>query len=236
MSPPPASSPATLTRTAHPCQVCAARLTCLIGQLPASSQERLTPFHHERAFRKGQTLQTQGVTGEALLSIKLGTVMVTRQSADAQPRAVGLFGRGHTLGLFGAVGHPTQLGAVALSAGRVCEIAVATLHQLQLFDTAFMDALHAVTVRSFASLADWGQVMRLRGLQRQVVAALLLLAAEQGTRAVRLPSQAALASLLSTSRESVARTLRQLEASGHLRRIDRWHCELTPRHTELFGR
>lgn len=236
MSLPPASSPATLTRTAHPCQVCAARLTCLIGQLPAASQERLNPFHRERTFRKGQTLQTQGVQGEALLSIKLGTVMVTRQGADAQRHPVGLLGRGHMLGLFGAVGHPTQLGAEALSAGRVCEIPLGILNDQQIVDEDFMEALYAVMVRSFASLADWGQVMRLRGLQRQLVAALLLLAAEQGTRAVRLPSQVALAALLSTSRESVARTLRQLEAGGHLRRIDRWHCELTPRHTELFGR
>lgn len=227
---------AAVAPTVHPCQLCAARSTCLIGQLPVPLQERLAPVHRERGFRKGEVLQVQGRTDHAMLSIKLGTVMVTREGTDAQARAVGLFGRGHMLGLFGAVGHPTQVGAVALSAGRVCEFPLDHLQDRPITDSDFLDALHAVMVRSFASLADWGQVMRLRGLQRQLVAALRLLATEQGTRAVRLPSQTALAALLSTSRESVARTLSQLEASGHVRRIDRWHCELTPRHTELFGR
>ena len=68
--------------------------------------------------------------------------------------------------------------------------------------------------------------MRLRGLPRQLAASMLLLAQQQGTRTVLLPSQVALAALLSTSRESVARTLARLELDGHLRRIDRWHAEL----------
>ena len=46
------------------------------------------------------------------------------------------------------------------------------------------------------------------------------------TRTVLLPSQVALAALLSTSRESVARTLARLELDGHVRRIDRWYAEL----------
>lgn len=231
---PPSATPGT-TPKPPPCQHCAARQSCLVGQLPLARQDGLSSVYVERSFRKGQVLQTQGVPGERLLCIKLGTVMVTRLGADTQARPVGLLGRGHALGLFGAIGHPTQLGAEALTAGRVCEFPIQALRDQAPDETEFMAVLYSVMVRSFASLADWGQVVRLRGLPSQLVAALLLLSAEQGSRTVRLPSQVALASLLCTSRESVARTLRQLEATGHLRRIDRWHCELTPRHAEVFG-
>jgi len=234
MSPPLAPIPDPSKRSPHPCQLCAARRSCLIGQLPAEQQDRLAPFQKERSFRKGQSLQGQGTEGDMLLSIKLGTVMATRQGADGRAHPVAMLGRGHMLSLFCVLGHPTELGAEALSTGRICEVPIAALRDQQIIDADFTDALYAALVRTFASLADWGQVMRLRGLQRQLVAALLLLAAEQGTRSVRLPSQTALAALLSTSRESVARTLRQLEEAGHLRRIDRWHCELTTRHAEVF--
>ena len=99
---------------------------------------------------------------------------------------------------------------------------------------AFDEAMIAELDDAFARLADWSQVMRLRGLPRQLMATLMLLADEQGTRTVHLPSQVALAALLSTSRETVARTLRQLEDDGHLRRVDRWHGELTGTHRHVF--
>ena len=67
-----------------------------------------------------------------------------------------------------------------------------------------------------------------------VLRALMLMADEQGSRTVQLPSQVTLAALLATTRESVARALRQLDDSGHLQRIDRWHGELTGTHRHIF--
>ena len=61
---------------------------------------------------------------------------------------------------------------------------------------------------------------------------LQLYAREQRSQAIRLPSHVALAALLSTTRETIARSLRQLEAAGHILRHDRWHCEVVrPRGT-----
>ena len=224
---------------AHPdhhqrCQVCAARQTCLVGQLPRPLQERLDPLIREVDFRKGESLLTEGVDPVVVCTIKLGTVMLTRAGPDRVSRPVALVGRGHLLGMWGLLAKSTQVGAQALSAGRVCELPAAALRNTLGKDPALLDTLHNQMALTFARLADWSQVMRLRGLPRQLVATLLLLAHEQGTRAALLPSHVALAALLSTTRESVARTLRQLEDRGHLRRNDRWHGELTDSHLEVF--
>ena len=223
------------SRSSQRCQVCAARRDCLIGQLPRPLLERLLPLVHERAFRKGELLQSEGQPPPVLRSIKLGSVMLTRAGPDGMPRPVALVGRGHLLGLAALLGEQTQVGAQAVSAGRCCEVAPEPLRQLFASDPALMADLHRHLLQTLARLADWGQVMRLRGLPRQLMAALMLMADEQGSRVVQLPSQVTLAALLATTRESVARALRQLDDSGHLRRIDRWHGELTGTHRLIFN-
>ena len=45
---------------------------------------------------------------------------------------------------------------------------------------------------------------------------------------MRLPSQGALAALLATTRETIARSLVRLVQLGALERPDRWHCVLQP--------
>lgn len=216
------------------CQLCAARQVCLIGRLPRDRQERLDPLIREVEFRKGEPLQPQGAGLAVVRAIKLGTVMLTRRGPDEVNRPVALIGRGHLLGHWDLLGLRTAAGAQAISAGRVCEMPVGPLQAADLADPVFLDALHTNMAHTFARLADWGQVLRLRGLQRQLVSALLLLGEEQGSRTVRLPTHVALGALLGTSRESVARTLHQLEVDGHLLRIDRWHAELTPGHQAVF--
>lgn len=218
------------------CQVCAARLHCLIGQLPRTHQERLDPTISELEFHKGDVLQTEGMDNEVVRTIKLGTVMFTRQGPDGVARPVAIVGRGQLLGQWRLLDQPTQVGAVALSTGRVCELPVAALRGPWLQDPLFRDALHSGMAQSFARLADWSQLMRLRGLSRQLVATLMLLSEAQGMAAVRLPSHVALAAVLNTTRESVARTLRLLEADGHLWRIDRWHAELSASHRTVFDK
>lgn len=216
------------------CQVCAARLHCLIGQLPRARQERLDPWISEVEFHKGDTLQVEAVTTDVVRTIKLGSVMLTRQGPDSAARAVAIVGRGHLLGQWRLLGQPTQVGAWALSSVRVCELPIAALGGALQQDPLFLGALHGGMAHTFARLADWSLVVRLRGLPRQLVATLTLLSEAQGATAVRLPSHVALAAVLNTSRESVARTLRQLEADGWIRRIDRWHAELSRDHRAVY--
>lgn len=210
-----------------PCQVCAARQSCLLGRQSVEHQRLLAPFLREVPFLKGDPLLSEGVVSDTLKTIKLGTVMVTRRGPDGVARPVALLGRGHVLGKYAAIGHETQLGGYGLAQGRICEMRVDDLHRLKVIDDDFMAALHAVMVRSFGRLADWLQVMRMQGLPRQLLATLLLLCGEQGNRVVRLPGHVALADVLSTSRESIVRTLGILEEAGVLRRVGRWHVELS---------
>lgn len=226
----PASGPAPIAR----CQVCAARLKCLIGRLPRSRQVRLDPLINEVEFRKGEALQAEGAVNEVVRTVKLGTVMLTRQGSDGVARPVAIVGRGHLLGQWRLLDQPTQVGALALSTGRICELPGAALGGPSLQEPLFLNALQSSMAQSYAWLADWSQVMRLRGLPRQLMATLVLLDEAQGAGAVRLPSHVALAEVLNTTRESVARTLRQLEAEGHLRRTDRWHAELGRDHRTVF--
>ena len=216
------------------CLRCAARQVCRIGQLPTVHLERLDPIIREVDFAKGARLQAQGAGLEVLLAIKLGTVMLSRRGPDRVERPVALLGRGHLLDHGGLLNQPAASSAQALSPGRVCEIPVAALRGNGLTDGVLLSALLAGMAQTWARLADWGQVVRLSGLQRQLVNTLLLLSEEQGSQTVRLPTHVALAGLLGTSRESVARTLRSLADDGHLRRVDRWHAELGSSHAAVF--
>lgn len=228
----PSSVP--LPDTTQRCRVCVARAGCLFGQLPRNYLERLDPHIREHDFRKGEVLQTEGAQPPVVRSIKVGTVMLARVGPDGQSRAVAMVGRSHLLDVCSLVGAPAMVSAQALSSGRYCELPVSTLKNTLDRDPTLVEALHQQMGRSFESLADWGHVMRMRGLPRQLVTALRLLAREQGTAAVLLPSQIALAAVLSTTRESVARALKQLEEDGHLLRRDRWHGELTGTHRQVF--
>lgn len=228
------TTPATPSGNEPRCQICAARTTCLVGQLPRAQQERLDPLIREHTFRKGETLMNEAAPPHELRTIKLGSVMLTRNGADGCSRPVALVGRGHLLGLCGVLGGVTQVGAQAASAGRACTVPTDALRYVMNTDPVLQAYLHDQMVQGYASLADWSQVVRMRGLPRQLMAALMLMAREQGSRTVQLPSQVALAALLSTTRESVARALRQLHDGGYLDRIDRWHGELTGTHNHIF--
>lgn len=54
-----------------PCLDCAARISCLIGQMPRPQQDRLGPLIREQRFRKGEVLQAEGAEVEMVRTIKL---------------------------------------------------------------------------------------------------------------------------------------------------------------------
>lgn len=216
------------------CQRCAVRQNCVIGRLPATTQERLDPLIREKPFRKGDPLQTEGSVPTTVRTVKLGTIMLTRQGPDHRAHPVALAGRGFLIGLWGLLDGGTLLGTEALSSGRVCELPSNTLRQLVEQAPTLQTLLHEQMARDLGLLADWAQLMRLRGLPSQLVAALILLAREQGAVRIQLPSQVALAQLLGASRESVARALKLIEERGYLLRTDRWHGELTSTHHDIF--
>jgi CRP/FNR family transcriptional regulator, cyclic AMP receptor protein len=197
-----------------------------MGCLPDASRERLSSCIEESAFTKGDALQLEGIVAQRISIIKIGAVMATRQGEDGQPHPVALLGRGKTLGGYAIYGHQEQIGAQALSTGRVCSVDVPDFYRVGVVNRQFHACIQTHIVEAHGQLADWSRVMRIKGLQQKLLATLQLYAREQRTQAVRLPSHVALAALLSTTRETIARSLRQLEAAGHILRHDRWHCEV----------
>jgi CRP/FNR family cyclic AMP-dependent transcriptional regulator len=197
-----------------------------MGGLPDASRELLASCIEESAFTKGDELQREGVVAQRISIIKIGAVMATRQGEDGHPHAVALLGRGKTLGGYAVYGHPEQIGATALSTGRVCSVDVPDFYRLGVVNRQFHARIQSHLVDAHGQLADWSRVMRIKGLQQRLLATLQLYAREQRSQAIRLPSHVALAALLSTTRETIARSLRQLEAAGHILRHDRWHCEV----------
>lgn len=206
---------------------------CLMGCLPAASRDLLTPCVAESHFGKGDLLMPEGQVAQQISIIKIGAVMGSRQGEDGHPHPVALLGRGKTLGEYALYGHREQISAIALSAGRICRLDVPDFYRLGVVDRRFHACVQARIVRSLGQLADWSRVMRIKGLQQKLLAALRLYATEQRSRVIRLPSHVALASLLSTTRETIARSLRQLEAAGHILRHDRWHCEIVDADSQI---
>lgn len=210
------------------CADCASRERCPVGNLPAVERESFAAVVEERAFRKGQVLQEQGQLATRLRILKTGTVLLLRCDREGRQCVVGLAGRGQTLGKFALMSQPDALTCIGASGGRFCEIDFAAARAQGLLHSRFLSGLALAHVREFGRLADWAHVMRVGGARGQLLAALLLLADEQGSGCVRLPSQTVLAELLGTTRETVARSLRTLETARQLVRRDRWHCELLP--------
>lgn len=208
------------------CQQCATRSACIVSCVNAVTAEMLASAILEQPFHKGQVLQSQGDVAETIAVVKLGSVIGTRRGKDGTERPVALFGRGQLMGAYGLLGQRNQLGGLALSSGRQCVISITDLYRLGVMDRQFLGYVYAMITDSFGRLADWAQVMRVKGIQQQLLLALQLIGKGQGTQLIRLPSHVALAALLSTTRESVARNLRLLERQGLLVRQDRWHCLL----------
>lgn len=208
------------------CTLCASRKVCFIGTLTEPHFSATAPLVREVSFKEHDQLLREGEVSEHIKIVKLGTVMCSRRGPDGVQRPVALFGRGHVLGKYALLDHPNALDATGLSAGRLCLLRVSELKEGAHLPPALLHSLHGVMVRVFGGLADWSQVMRQRGLQRQLHASLQLLGKEQGQAVVRVPSHVALAALLSTTRESVARTMGQLEDAQLVRRVDRWHREV----------
>ena len=105
---------------------------------------------------------------------------------------------------------------------------IATITRRGLVDAAFVRALATSYTCNNALLAEWAHIVRIPGVLRQLAATLMQLAALQSSLLVRLPSQGALAALLATTRETIARSLVRLVQLGALEQPDRWHCVLQP--------
>lgn len=216
------------------CSLCATRFACVASRVPTQELSAFQPLIRKKSVQRGDVLAKEGEVAGAVRVVKVGSAFGYRRGLDGRSRPVGIIGRGGSFGVYGVFGQCTPVSAVAASPARVCEIPVTTLKELSGRHRDFSDYLQKTAVDSCGRMAAWSEAMRVRGVTNQLAYSLLLLAEAQSATVVELPTHIALAELLGTTRETVARGLSALEEEGGIRRGERKKCEVV-RET-LLGR
>ena len=171
-------------------------------------------------------LTEEGKVASFVRIVKLGTVFAYRCGLDGRSRPIGVFARGNAFGIFGMFESPNQVSGIALSTVRVCEIPVRALRDLSTCGSQLHVQLVRATANNFAAIAAWSDAVRIAGVVNQLAYVVMLLADAGKSSVVELPGQSALADLLGTRRESIARALRKLDDEGGIRRLERKRCEV----------
>lgn len=216
-------------KTAHRrplnCDECATRPHCVLRHL-GNDLPLIESDIRRSATRTGDVLAREGEVGSTVSILKIGTVFAYRRGLDGRARPIGIAPRGAAFGLFGVFGKPNQATAMAASAGRVCQIGVKALKHAAGRVPAFLDKLSEAAVENCGSVAAWSEAMRLPGLVNQLAYTIVLMSDSARSPVVELPTHAALAELLGSTRETVARGLALLESEGGIRRMERKQCEV----------
>lgn len=208
------------------CHECSSRHQCLIGRQSDAARVSWPTLVQEHRFRKGDVLQLQGETADSLSVLKVGTALLQRTGPDQVARPVAMAGCGQALGTGAVLGTAERLTWVAVQEGRLCRLPAAALVRSGGLDSEFLQALLHEEAQAQSRLADWSGLLHLRGVPAQLASALLQLSQLQRSTLVRLPTHTVLASLLATTRETIARSLTQLAQQGAVVRHDRWHCAI----------
>jgi len=208
------------------CEDCAIRASCTLNRLGNKERARLEPQIRERIFHRGDVLLEEGKIANYVRFVKLGTVFGYRQGLDGRSRPIGAVSRGGVLGIFSTFEMPSEATCVALTTVRACEVPVVDLREMCTCGSSLLVQISRCVTEAFAALTAWSEAMRLPGVANQLAYVLVLLADAGKASVVQLPSHAALAELLGTRRESIARALRSLESEGGIRRYERKRCEV----------
>lgn len=208
------------------CSNCMIRNECVWISLPRVSPVTGEPLVRERRFHRGEILREEGGTPGTIHVIKVGMVLASRAGADGISRPVMIMFPGQAIGRPNQMEIANALTCRAVSSGHLCEVRLSELDSI----TAREDFRALVAdryIRTLSQLADWGQIMRIRGVAGQVAATLVQMErCQRVSSVIKLPGHSTLAEFLGTSRETISRVLAQLERGGALTRLDRTHCRI----------
>jgi CRP-like cAMP-binding protein len=215
------------------CDICSTRSRCLLSQAGQDVRERIAPHIVERSVRIGSSIEAQGEGGDHLGVIKLGLFKGERVNDQHERTPVCLLGRGRIFGFGNLFKQPATLTLTAVMPARLCQIPIAILYDRAFVDRGFRQYIYQSIGRYIDTLADWSRLPREGGISGQLLQALRLIAAEEGSRSFRIPSHIELGLLLGARRESVARHIGLLIQTRQLVKLDRWHGILDPTPEEL---
>ena len=218
--------PAKTSVRATNCQGCATSELCTLGRLGTQERALFESQIRERIFHRDDVLVEENKISSFVRIVKVGTVFAYRRGLDGRSRPIGAVSRGRALGALGIFDGPNPASCVALTTVRVCELPVVGLRNMSACGSNLLAQVTLSIAENFAALTAWSAAMRLPGVINQLAYILMLQANANKASIVELPSHSALAELLGTRRETVARALRALEIEGGIRRHERKRCEV----------
>lgn len=208
------------------CVDCASYQFCIIRGLSRTDPVDAGALFKEHSFKKGEILSREGEHVNHLRVVKVGTVYLCRSGSSGRINPIAIFGQGTVVGMCSYFGQPNQVAVVAGSSGRYCEISTELMVSLARNDQKIWDQIGLVHSVTFGLLAKWAEAISRPNISGRVANSLRLLMEVHRSSTVPLPSHTALAHLLGTTRESVARALAMLEAEGCITRRGSRCCEV----------
>ena len=213
-------------KSALGCTDCATRPACLLNLLSDEETRAIQPYIERRRFHHGDRISTEGELSRFVRLLKIGDAFSYRRGLDGQERPIGIAGRGTACGLFGYFGQPNQVSEIAATSLRVCEITHENLRRVAATNAALSEHLTSVAASGCGLIAAWSEGMRVRGLVNQLAYALVLLSQAHRSNIINLPTHTALAELLGTTRETIARAFATLKTEGGLQLLERRKCSI----------
>lgn len=197
--------------------------------------EVLQPHVVELPVPVGGCIEIQGGVTTHLTQIKLGYFKAERRGAGGDRAAVCVVGRGRIGGYAGLFKQPSAMSLTALTPSRVCQLPIAVVYDHAFVEREFRQYLYAAVGQHIENMADWCSLVRESNISKRLMLAFELLAQEEGSRTIRIPSHQILGELVVARRESVARHIGQLFQAGRISKLDRWRVVLNPPDASVGG-
>lgn len=208
------------------CDTCAARGLCVFHADEAAFA-RLAPHLTQARLSPREVLYEQGAMLDHLHVVKLGTVFTCRADFGLDKRPIAVFPRGTILGASAYGGQASLVSAQAATTVRLCSVPIQTMHLRARQSEALARLLATLVARNVAQLMQWTAAIGQPTIIEKVGLGLLLLSEHSGSQRITLPPQHHFAVLLGTTRETVARALRELAAQGCIRQVSRSLWDVT---------
>lgn len=189
----------------------------------------------ERAIRTGESIETQGERPDFLVMIKFGLFKGERVSAWGGRAAICVLGRGRILGYYNLFKQSAVMSVTALGPARICQVPISVVFDHAFVEREFRQFVYRSVGAHMENVVEWASLVRESNISKRLLAALDLIAEEEGSRTFRIPGHAELGLLVVARRESVARHVSELIKAQKLLKLDRWRAILRPTAEERLG-